>query len=259
MSDLADPARLPMLGATPKLSDQVATVLRERVAQGQFAPGARLPAEAQLAEALGVSRTVVREAISRLKSEGLLDSRQGSGVFVQTAPVRALRLDPQTGRSATAVIQVVELRRAIEAEAAAIAAERRTAKDLARMRQSLADVDRAVAAGGDGVDEDVRFHRAIAEATGNPYYLAVLEFLGQFLHGATRVTRANEARRDDFARQVKEEHAAVLDAIAKGDPAAARRAAARHMLNAAKRIREADPEFWTHEGAALAQRIVDRE
>lgn len=259
MTDLSDPTRLPVLGATPKLPDQVATVLRERMAQGQFAPGARLPSEAQLAEALGVSRTVVREAISRLRSEGLLASRQGSGVFVEAAPVRALRLDPHTGRSAAAVIQVVELRRAIEAESAALAAERRTAKDLARMKQALADLDRAVAAGGDGVDEDVRFHRAIAEATGNPYYLAVLEFLGQFLHGATRVTRANEARRGDFARQVKAEHAAVLDAIGKSDGAAARRAAARHMINAAKRIREADPEFWTHEGAALAERIGGRE
>jgi GntR family transcriptional repressor for pyruvate dehydrogenase complex len=243
MSDLSDPARLPLLGATPKLSDQVAKVLRERIAQGQFAPGARLPSEAQLAEALGVSRTVVREAVSRLKSEHLLDSRQGSGVFVQAASIRPLRLDPQTGLSRETAAQIVELRRAIECEAAALAAERHTAKDLARMKQALVELDRAVAAGGNGVAEDLRFHYVIAEATRNPYYLAVLEFLGQFLHFTMRATRAS--RRADLLRQTDQEHAAVLAAIARGDAAAARHAAARHLVNSMKRMAQADPEFWS--------------
>ena len=251
MSDLSDPARLPVLGATPRLSEQVAAVLRERIGQGKFAPGARLPSEAQLAEALGVSRTVVREAVSRLKSEGLLDSRQGSGVFVQTAPVRPLRLDPQTGLSRDTAVQIVELRRAIEIEAAGLAAERHTAKDIARMRQALAALGCAVAAGESGVTEDLRFHYVIAAATRNPYYLAVLEFLGQFLHGTMRATRAS--RRADFLRQTDEEHAAIVAAIARRDVQAARKAAARHLVNSIKRMAHAAPELWTGEGAAAAR------
>jgi GntR family transcriptional regulator, transcriptional repressor for pyruvate dehydrogenase complex len=244
---------LPVLGATPKLPDQVAVILRERVAQGQCAPGARLPSEAQLAEALGVSRTVVREAISRLKSEGLLDSRQGRGVFVETAPVRPLRLDPQTGLSRDTAVQIVELRRAIEIEAAGLAAERRTANDLARMRQALAGLERAVAAGESGVAEDLRFHYVIAEATRNPYYLAVLEFLGQFLHGTMRATRAS--RRTDFIRQTDDEHAAIVAAIASGDAHAARKASAQHLVNSIKRMAQAGPEFWIRDGAAAVRTI----
>lgn len=86
----------------------------------------------------------------------------------------------------------------------------------------------------------------------------MLEFLGQFLASATRVTRANEARRTDFTRQVKDEHAAVLAAIEASDAGAARRAAARHMVNAARRIRLAGQEFWRAEGDALAESIKPR-
>jgi DNA-binding FadR family transcriptional regulator len=163
VSDLSDPARLPLLGAGPKLPDQVAAVLRERVAQGQFAPGARLPSEAQLAEA-------------------------------------------------------------------------------------LAALERAVAAGESGVAEDLRFHYVIAEATRNPYYLAVLEFLGQFLHGTMRATRAS--RRADFIAQTDAEHAAIVAAIERGDPRGARTASARHLVNSIRRMTQAGPEFWARERAA---------
>ena len=255
MSDLSDPLRLPTLGASPKLSEQVAAVLRERIAQGQFGPGARLPSEARLARDFGVSRTVVREAISRLKSEQLLDSRQGSGVFVEAAPVRPLRLDPQTGLTRDTAVQIVELRRAIEVEAAGLAATRHTPKDLVRMQQALAELERSVAAGGSGVAEDLRFHYLMAEATRNPYYVAVLEFLGQFLLGTMRATRAS--RRYDFIAQTDDEHAAILAAISAGDAAAARKAVSRHLVNSIKRMEAAGPDFWatqtTNEGIAAAR------
>ena len=101
---------------------------------------------------------------------------------------------------------------------------------------ALARLDAEVAAGGDGVEADVGFHRAIAEATGNPYFLKTLAFLSQYLETATRVTRTNEARREDFSRQVREEHQAIVAAIRAGDPDAARNAAQNHMYNAARRL-----------------------
>ena len=94
--------------------------------------------------------------------------------------------------------------------------------------------------GGDGVAEDVNFHRAIAEATRNPFLIQTLGYLSQFLHGATQVTRANEARRGDFAAAVRSEHQAILQAVQAGDPVQARQAAAAHMGNAIGRIRKAD-------------------
>ena len=179
-------------------------------------------------EQFSVSRTVVREAVSRLKSLGLVDSRQGSGMYVRDAGVSPLNFDAKSAVSKQAVIQMVEVRRALEAEVA----------------------------GGDGVDEDIQFHRAIAEAARNPFLIGTLEYLGQFLRGATRVTRANEARRADFARQVQDEHEMIARAIEAGDPAVARLAASRHMDNAIQRIEQADPSFWQQAGVQLAQPLV---
>ena len=110
--------------------------------------------------------------------------------------------------------------------------------------------------GGDGVDEDVQYHRAIAEAARNPFLVGTLEYLGQFLRGATRVTRANEARRADFAQQVRQEHETIVCAIEAGDADAARQAAARHMDNAIERIEQADPAFWEQAGVRLARPLV---
>ena len=245
-----------VLATSPNLAEKVASVLREQVVGGSYGEASRLPTESAMSLQFGVSRTVVREAVSRLKSEGLLVSRQGSGVFVSSgAHMRPLHIEAGASRSEDSVLQIVELRRAIEAESAALAAQRRDRSDLNAMRAALRDLDSAVSRGEDGVVEDVRFHRTVAEASRNPYIISVLEFLGQYLQGATRITRANELRRTDFAAAVKNEHAAVLAAILDGTPAAARRAAARHMDNAAKRIRLAGKDFWRAEGDKLARNI----
>lgn len=240
-----------------RLSDQVAQQLAAEIQAGRIAPGAKLPAEARLVEQFQVSRTVVREAVSRLKSLGLVDSRQGSGVYVNaTQPFAPLNFDARHAESKEAVVQMVEVRRALEAEVAALAAQRRSAADVRAIKQAVKALDKAVKAGGDGVEEDVKFHRAIADAARNPFLMGTLNYLGQFLHGATRVTRANEARRSDFAGQVQEEHASIVNAIESGDARAARDAAARHMNNAIRRIESADPAFWSQEGARLAQPLV---
>jgi GntR family transcriptional regulator, transcriptional repressor for pyruvate dehydrogenase complex len=240
-----------------RLSDQVAEQLAAEIRGGGLAPGAKLPPEARLVEQFQVSRTVVREAVSRLKSLGLVDSRQGSGVYVSSdLPFAPLNFDARHAVSKEAVVQMVEVRRALEAEVAALAAQRRTPADLKRLRQSVVALDKAVHAGGDGVEEDVRFHRAIAEAANNPFLIGTLEYLAQFLRGATQVTRANEARRADFAAQVQAEHATILAAIEAADAGRARQAAARHMNNAIRRIESADPSFWRQEGDRLAQPLV---
>jgi len=219
-------------------------------------PGERLPTEAALVNRFRVSRSVVREAFSRLKTLGLVESRQGSGAFVRAAAdpaEKGLALAPD--RSVDAVIQMVEVRRALEAESAALAAARRTAPDLKHIKAAFKALDAAVAAGGDGVAEDVAFHASIAQATRNPYLLATLAYLNQFLLDATRVTRANEATREVLAQQVRNEHAAIVAAIEVGDVVAARLAGASHMVNAAERIGRADPAFWESQGLQLADRL----
>lgn len=241
-----------------KLADQVASALEAEIRAGRIKATDKLPTEAALALQFQVSRTVVREAISRLKSLGLVESRQGSGVYAQAAGFSPLNFDARHAGSLEAVVQMVEVRRALESEVAALAAERRTPADLEQIQACLQALDDAVAAGRDGVEEDVHLHRTIAEAARNPFLMSTLDYLGQFLRGATRVTRANEARRVDFARAVREEHLRIVDAIAHADPAGARAAAATHMHNAIDRIQQADPAFWLHEGEALARPLTTR-
>jgi len=242
-----------------RLSDQVAEHLAAQVRAGVWAAGQPLPTEAALMQAHGVSRTVVREAVSRLKSLGLLASRQGSGVYVQQGgAVAPLDLQGHHVASLQAVLQIVEVRRALEAEAAALAAERRTPGQLQDIGRAMRAVDAAVRAGRDGVQEDVRFHQLIAQATGNHHLMATLDYLMQFLHEGTRVTRANEARRQDMMAAVRHEHEAIHEAIAQGSPTAARRAATRHMQQAAKRLSQADATFWAQQGAELAQPLLRR-
>lgn len=250
------PSRFQSVTPGARLSDQVADALAAEIKAGRLAVGAKLPTEAVLVAQFAVSRTVVREAVSRLKSLGLVDSRQGSGVYVRPQGFAPLNFDARYAVSKSAVVQMVEVRRGLEAEVAGLAAERRSADDVQRVRQAIEALNEAVRQGGDGVSEDVQFHRAIADAACNPFLISTLEYLSQFLRGATQVTRANEARRADFARQVAEEHERIYQAIAAGDPVAARAAAAGHMDNAIRRIEQADPAFWQQQGEALARPLT---
>jgi GntR family transcriptional regulator, transcriptional repressor for pyruvate dehydrogenase complex len=222
-----------------RLSDRLAAKLIAQIDRGTWRPGDRLPTEAQLSAEHGVSRSVVREAVQRIKSRGLLLSRQGSGVFVAAPPAHhALAFDPTVLESMDAVVQVVELRRVLEGEIAAIAAVRSTRAQQAGIKRALKAIDTAMAAGDDGVDEDLAFHRAIGEATGNPQFGRLLAFLEQYLREAMRVTKGNESRREDFMRQVREEHRAIVAAIGVRDSARAREAAVRHLRNGEERLVE---------------------
>ena len=222
-----------------RLSDRLALLLEGQIDSGELQPGDRLPTEAQLSQAHGVSRSVVREAMHQLRSRGLLRSRQGSGVFVDAAALsQPLVFDSRVLTSMTSVVQVVEVRRALEGEIAALAAERATRVQIRGLKDAFAKHDVATAAGADGVAEDLVFHRRIAEATGNPQFGLLLGFLEQYLREAMRVTRGNEARRTDFANAVRAEHADIVAAIAAHDIDGARRMAVRHMQHAADRLTE---------------------
>jgi GntR family transcriptional regulator, transcriptional repressor for pyruvate dehydrogenase complex len=221
---------------TERLSDRLAVLLAQHLEGPGMGPGSRMPTERQIAETHGVSRTVVREAVHQLKSRGLLVSRQGAGIFVADHQNRPLAFNPEVMESVEAVVQVVEVRRVIEGEIAALAAQRANRSQIANIRRKLAAIDVAARAGGDGVDEDLEFHRAIGEACGNPQFGQIVGFLEQYLRDAMRVTRANEARRMDFMEAVRSEHRAIYDAIAAHDPALARKRALEHLANGRRRL-----------------------
>lgn len=241
---------LPKVRGPVRLADRVAELLTDEIRSGRLAVGDKLPTEVELVKQLGVSRTVVREAVSRLRNAGLLEPRQGLGVFVMAPRMEPLDLSMEALETRAKVLQIVEVRRAIEAEAAALAAARVTSDDVARIRQALVAIDSAVAEGRDGVDEDLAFHRCVAEATHNPILVATLRYVGEVMRGGIRVTRANEARHDDFIQQVRREHHAIAEAIESGDSSAAAAAARTHMRQAAERLQDAGETFW-NEAAGL--------
>jgi GntR family transcriptional repressor for pyruvate dehydrogenase complex len=243
--------------ATGTLGSRVAGKLRKKIKGDRLVPGTRLPSEQAMALHFGVSRSVVREAIALLKDEGLLSTRKGSGAFICKVEAPDVpREDELTEQSIQSLLNLIEVRRGLEAETAALAAVRRTPGQLAEIEHALRRIEEAVASGVSGVEEDVRFHLSIAEATGNPYWVKFVEMFAQPTRSAVKVTRANEARRADFSTQVRLEHEKIASAIAAGDPELARAAATEHMVRAAERVRQADREFWRGAGGELARSLA---
>lgn len=232
-------------------------MLAKEIRSGAYPVSSRLPTEKFMTEEYGVSRTVVREVISRLKSAGLVETRQGSGtVVLDPSSSDVFRLGRPDEDPARGVLRIIELRRGLEGEMAALAAERRSAQNMLRINRALVEIDRAVELNGDGVEEDLAFHIAIAQATGNPHYPELLGMLTRALKDAIRVTRGNEARQPELSDDVRREHEAIRVAIERREIDAARAAAFHHMLNTAKRIRNVDPEYWQGASRAAAGRLA---
>ena len=243
-----DVAPLPSLNR----AEEVARALASRIRSGALPPDARLPSEQMMALQFGVSRAVIREAIARLKNEGLVKTRQGSGAFVRDWEISMLHLDPDIRESLKSVLAIVELRKGIEAEAAALAAERRNRKELAAIEKALAQIATITSAGGDSAKADMQFHRAIAEAAHNPYYIAVLDYLSQFVVTAIRISRGNAALREEIVGAIEVEHMSIVEAIRRKDSSAARLAAQIHMDQARIRISQAGRDVWSRKGVPRA-------
>jgi DNA-binding FadR family transcriptional regulator len=212
--------------------------LTAEIGSGRIAPGERLPTEQELTAALGVSRTVVREAVAVLRAEGLVETRQGVGAFVvRNIQRRPFRIDPDGLHSIAEVVEVMELRTGVEVEAAGIAAERANAASRRNMAKSLAAIDAAVARGDAAIDEDFAFHQAIAESTGNPHFMRFLEFLGRFLIPRQSVRVGLKTTKDlrSYLQHIQAEHCAIAAAIDAGDVSSARRAMRRHLAGSRER------------------------
>ena len=226
------------LGPPRKRTTEVVERLAAEIASGRIPRGGQLPTEQELTAAFGVSRTVVREAVAVLRAEGLVETRQGSGVFVTTdVQRRPFRIDPEELGSLDAVLDVMELRTGIEIEAAGIAADRIDAAGRSRIAQALAAIDGALAKGEPAIDEDFAFHQAIAEATGNPHFKRFLEFLGRFLIPRQSI-RVDLKRGEDlrtYLERIQGEHRQIAAAVNQGNVAGARRAMRRHMMNSRRR------------------------
>lgn len=226
-------------GLTHALVEQ----LKAQILDGRLRPGDQVPTEAALTETYGVSRTVVREAIARLRAAGLVDSQQGRGSFVLDVPTAtATGAAPfPVPRTHADVVDLIELRIGVESEAAALAATRRTAHQLAALTRAYDALARTAQSPGGTVEADFAFHLAIAQASGNRYVVALLTALGPamiLLHRAHLDDGSDITDAPHFA-VVLGEHATVLRAIEAQDPATAAAAMRLHLAASRARLRRA--------------------
>lgn len=174
--------------------------------------------------------------MSRLKSDGLVTARQGSGVYVSNAATRkSFKLSEARG-DLMAVLALFELRQPVEMSSAKLAAARHTPDDLARIVLAHEAMSRSVDWSDEGVMADLEFHHAIAIATGNPYYAAFMAFLGGSLESTIRTARL-ESGKAEIKHVTLEEHAQILQAISDRDPESAALAMGAHLQSARTRMR----------------------
>jgi GntR family transcriptional regulator, transcriptional repressor for pyruvate dehydrogenase complex len=223
------------------LTADLAADLRTRIVDGVIQPGEKLPSENTLIGEFGVSRTVVRSALTRLQAEGLVETERGRGSFALTPP----NAGPTAGQPTRAVVtaedrlHLLEFRIGVETEAAALAAGNRTERQLKTLRQALADFTDSVEHPAHAMKADFEFHKAVAAASGNPFYTDCLASLGQTMIAMPRtrlMTGVEHYARDHF-EQVVHEHGSILAAIADSDGAAASAAMRNHLSSSRRRLR----------------------
>lgn len=243
-----------MLKNRASLTDHVAGILIERIVAGHYAVGEKLPAGRLLAQEFGVSAAVIREATERLRTKGLVRSRQGAGCVVLTnTPDDGFQLEAPATTDRQALLHIYELRAGLEGAAAALAAIRATEQDLQNMAQILVKLKASLHVPESAFEWDFAFHRSLAAATHNPHYSQLLSYLSDQWRHSVQVARRHtleagpsdeqggtEAASQEAGLQrtarVHEEHEAIFQAIRARDPHAARVRAHEHLQRACERL-----------------------
>jgi GntR family transcriptional repressor for pyruvate dehydrogenase complex len=213
---------------TSRLYELIVQQVEDSILQGQLKPGDQLPAERDLAQRFGVSRTAVREAVKTLREKGLVEAYSGRGTFVTNGTSQAIRqsldlmirINQQDGSA-----NLVELRLVLEPEIAGLAASRIDEQLLATMRESVAVMDRSLRDPDAFVEADLDFHLALAEAVGNPLILSLLDSIV----GLLREQRSRIFNIDGGPERGQFHHKRILAAIEQHDPVSAREAMRAHL------------------------------
>lgn len=217
------------------LTRRVSDDLRQQILSGARAPGEKLPSEAQLIEAYKVSRTVVRDALSALRADGLVEPRQGAGVFVLAMASPALdSVDP---RQISSVVEALELRTALEVEAAYLAATRCSPLQEEAIITRHLDVGQRIKAGLATAEADFQFHIAIAEASNNRRFVDLLTTLGGKMIPRAALPDDKVSAPTPYLDRIYEEHRVIVEAIANRDPIGAREAMRAHLQGSQQRYR----------------------
>ena len=214
-----------------RLADSIYGQLLEGIATGNHSVGDKLPTEKQLSESFAVSRPVIREALTRLQSDGFIAARQGAGTYVRNRPPsRLLRFAGAAGLSD--FLASFEVRIALEGEAARLAAMRRTESDIVKINATLAELKQAIASGTATTDSDFDFHRAIAGASGNPLFADIIQALLPPRAEPGASAQVGYIR----GNRVLDEHSRIAESIAASQPDSAEIAMRYHIDQARIRL-----------------------
>lgn len=224
----------------PSLVGLVSKELRRAILGGEIEVGNKLPSEAGLTEKYEVSRTVVREAIASLRADGLVEARQGAGVFVinnQTGTENPFQaIDPD---KISSIIEILELRTAVEVEAAGLAAIRRSPAQEEAILERCDDISDLIEKSLPTTEADFAFHLAIADATNNPRFREFLEVMGRSVIPRTSLQNGEvEVTPDGYLTQIQTEHRRIAEAISTRDSEDAREATRVHLKGSQERYRK---------------------
>jgi len=222
---------------TTTLAQRVVAGLKDKILAGDLPPGHKVPSEAELIEEYGVSRTVIREAVTRLRAEGLVETFQGRGSFVLAMPEpTSFTVESAAIRTHHDVLDMLDFRLGIESEAAGLAAARVNTAGAEAIQAAL---DAFVAAAPeDQVEADFLFHRAVTAASANRFYLELLDSLGpmMIMLARTRLGDAYSLTDAGHVERVRREHDDIAAAVITGDPDTARAAMRVHLGNTRRRL-----------------------
>ena len=226
---------------TRGLVREVVDGLAASIHEGRMQPGTKLPTESAIMARFDVSRTVVREALSKLQASSLVKTRHGIGTFV-LAPQDAgnFKITAENFATVDDVIAVLELRISLETEASGLAAARRTQLNLNAMEAALRAFQDSIDVDSDAVPPDFQFHMEVARSTGNRHFADLMTYLGTMIIPRTRVNTALIAPegRLNYLQRVHTEHESIYNAIRSQDAEAARAAMRTHLSNSRDRLRK---------------------
>jgi len=230
----------PRLRRPRGLVGEIVESLAGSIREGRLQPGDKLPTEAEIMARFDVSRTVVRESLSKLQASGLVETRHGIGTFVlQPQSTGNFKITAEDFATVADVISVLELRISLETEAAGLAAQRRTPENLKAMENALRAFHDSISLDSDAVPPDFQFHMEVARSTGNRHFADLMTYLGTMIIPRTRVNTAHSAPegRFNYLQRVNSEHENIYNAIRSQDAEAARAAMRTHLSNSRERLR----------------------
>ncbi|MGF1625767.1 MAG: FadR/GntR family transcriptional regulator [Alphaproteobacteria bacterium] len=223
-------------GRRQRLGDQLYGQILDHIVHGRLKEGDRLPTEKEICDMFGVSRPIVREALMRLRADGLIQSRQGAGTFIINRPTARFTAFASAS-DVGSYLRCLEVRLPLEGVAARLAAERRTPEQMARIDRAHEAFRREGERGAFKPESDLAFHAAVADATGNTFFSATLLSLNEAITGfmtlSLSLTRTGSRER---TRQVLEEHSRIVEAIRGQDGETASLAMQFHIDQARRRL-----------------------